>query len=282
MILFFSVPGRGVDQSSLQDDLNGYYVRLDEDFARIADAGALRSTNLRPAERLFIREMRKNMAYQTFTRTNSKGVVISEVIRGEKVERPMRDASGERWFRKVSTKKEAYTNLIKDTDRGRYYLVWSRPILKSGDRFVGAVTAKIDLWDSFYEFSNSVFSPFRIKLGSKTLFDHKWNKNTSGTEKPITVQGVDRISVVYSQTGSESVSAAPVKDTTAATFSVADSGNKEVKASNAEQKPKKKGSGVLLFFLGLLIVGIAGASFMLIAWMRRRSFLKRLDDDDTI
>ena len=88
-------------------------------------------------------------------------MIISEVIRGEKTERPMRDVSGQRWFRKVSRNKEAYYTLIKDREQARYYLFWCRPILKRGNRFIGSVVAKIDLWDSFYEFSNFNIEPSR-------------------------------------------------------------------------------------------------------------------------
>ena len=268
------------DQSTLQEDLNNYFVEFDAAFAKIVEAGAVRSTSLRPAERLFVREMRKNLAYNTFYRTNSKGVIISEAVRGQTVERPMRDVSDQRWFRKVSTNKEAYYTLINDKERGRYYLFWARPVLKRGDRFVGTVVVKIDLWDSFYEFSNSIYFPFLIKLGRKSLFSHKWNEGASGIEKALTIQGVDRISVIYS---GEEKKAEPVveKKDTAATFAVVDSAKKDT-AVAAPEKKKKGGSGLLIFLLVVLVIGIAAASFMLIAWMRRRAFLKRLDEEDDI
>ena len=266
-------------QQNLQERLNEYFVRLDADFAKIADAGALRSTSLRPAERLFVREMRKNQAYTEFLRTNSKGVVISQVIRGEKVERPMRSVADQRWFRVVSGKNEAYYTLIKDSDRGRYYLLWTRPILKRGDRFVGAVVVKIDLWDSFYEFSNSMYVPFLVKLGRKSLFSHKWKNSLIGTEKPLAIQGVDKISVLYIQEKKKQPAVAQ-KDSVAAAAPVAAHAAQE---KSIPEKPKKKrGAGLLIFLLVLLFAAIGGASFILITWMRRRAMLKRLDDDDPL
>ena len=180
IVVLSSVLPASSGTANLQEDLNAYYVKLDESFARIVDAGALRSTSLKPAERLFVRAMRKNMAYNTFLRTNSKGIIISEAIRGQKVERPMRDVSDQKWFKRVSERKEAYYTLIKDDERGRYYLFWTRPILKGGNRFVGTVVAKIDLWDSFYDFSNNLYEPFLIKLGRKSLFSHKWEEGQQG------------------------------------------------------------------------------------------------------
>ncbi|MBN1761137.1 MAG: hypothetical protein JW863_22605 [Chitinispirillaceae bacterium] len=277
-LLFLKVATGNCEQN-LQERLNDYFVQLDADFAKVADAGAVRSTSLRPAERLFVREMRKNQAYTIFLRTNSKGVVISEVVRGEKVERPMRSVSDQRWFQVVSKKNEAYYSLIKDTDRGRYYLLWTRPILKRGDRFVGAVAVKIDLWDSFYEFSNSMYVPFLVKLGRKSLFSHKWENGLIGAEKPLTIQGIDRISVIYIQEKKQPSTVAQ-KDTavTAAPVAASTVQNKEPPKTSK----KKGGGGLLVFLLVLLFGGIGIASFMLVAWMRRRALLKRIDEDDPL
>lgn len=260
--------------ANLQAELNNYFAGLDEAFAKIVDAGAVRSTSLRPAERLFIREMRKNRAYTEFLRTNSKGVIISEVVRGQKVERSMRDVADQKWYKKVSDSKEAYYTLIKDNDRGRYYLFWARPVLKRNDRFVGSVVAKIDLWDSFYEFSNSVYVPFLIKLGRKSLFAHKWKDGSNGAEKELTIPGIEKIAVVFSGDTKPETTVAQKDTAPAAAASV----NQE--KSDSKPPKKKGGAGVLIFLLIVLFIGIAVASFMLIAWMRRRAFLKHLDEDD--
>jgi len=274
-------PAAGAEKV-ITDDLNLYFSDLDESFARIVDAGALRSTSLKSAERLFVREMRKNRAFNTFIRTNSKGAVISEVIRGEKVERPMRDISDQAWFRSVTKNLEPYYSLIKDEDRGRFYLFWARPILKQGNRCVGTVLLKIDLWDSFYEFSNDIYYPFLIKLGRKSLFSHKWKDAPGAKEEQLTVQGIDRITVTYipEKKAPEPVVAAPTVDSSApaAAFSVGDTG----KLFDKKAEKKKGKSGVLIFFVVILVIAIAGASAMLIAWMRRRALMRRIDDDDII
>lgn len=279
--LFLTISSPKAQDKVITDDLNLFFSDLDESFANIVDAGALRSTSLKPAERLFIREMRKNRSFNTFTRANTKGMVISEAIRGEKVERPMRDVSGERWFREATAKKEPFYTLIKDPDRGRYYLLWARPIIKQGNRCIGAVLLQIDLWDSFYEFSNDIYFPFLIKLGRKSLFSHKWKESSSVKEEQLTIQGIDRITVTYvPETRPAATTVAPAPDTTAqkAVFSVGDSGE-QFKQKNVK---KRGASGVLIFFLIVLILAIIGTSIMIIAWMRRRSLLRHIDEDDTI
>jgi hypothetical protein len=274
-----SASGESVD---FQGDLNRFFSSFDATFTGIVNTNAVKSTDLRQAERLFIREMKKHQAFNTFIRTNSKGSVIAEIVRAERVERPMRDVSDQKWFKFVSEKKESYYSLIKDDERGRYYLFWGRPILKQGNRFVGSVLLKIDLWDGFYEFSNTVYQPFLIKLGRKSLFAHKWGDGNNVTEKPISIQGIERISVVYSSenmpAGTPAV--APKDTPTSPAAAIVDSAKDTTKEKNALKK--KSGSGVLVFFLVLLVLGIAGASIMLIAWMRRRALIKRIDEDDSI
>ena len=277
-VFFLFSPLSGAS-SSLQEDLNFYFVKIDEAFARIVESGALKSTNLRSAERFFIREMRKNLAYNTFIRTNSKGVVISEVIRGQKVERPMRNISNQKWFKMVSKNREAYYSLTKDKEKGRYYLFWARPILKRGDRFIGSVLLKIDLWDSFHEFSSSIFTPFLIKLGRKSLFSNKWEGGASGIEKPLTIQGIDQISVVYSSESTPETTVAP-KETLAKAMSVADTA--KVEKADKPEKEKKGVSSILVFLFVILILGIVCALFMLISWMKRRAFLKHLDEEESL
>jgi hypothetical protein len=281
-----SAAGKPVD---FQNDLNAFFSDFDATFTKIVSTGAVKSTDLKQAERLFVREMKAHQAFNTFIRTNSKGAVIAELVRAEKVERPMRDVSDQKWFKEVSGKKSAYYSLVKDDERGRYYLLWARPILKPQDRFVGSVLLKIDLWDSFYEFSNSIYEPFLIKLGRKSLFAHKWGEGERVTEKAIAVPGVDRISVVYlsenSGTGSAETTVAPAAPAPAAAVPSVDTPKAapvEKKAAEKKATKKKDGSGILVFFLILIILGIAGASMMLIAWMRRRALLRSIDNDDTL
>lgn len=264
---------------TLQQNLNGYYADFDNAFERIADATALKGTNLRSGEKLLIREMRKNMAYNTFMRTNSKGDVISEVVRGRKVERPMRNVSDQDWFKVVSRKNEPYYSMVKDKEEGRYYLFWVRPILKGDtERFVGTISARIDLWDSFYEFSNTIYEPFLIKLGRKSLFSHKWNTSLSGVEESLAIKGIQKISVLYPAPSTDRQTIGQ-SDTLAGVTGSRDSATEE-QDQGARKKVRSGASGVLVFLFVLLIVAIAAASIMLITWMRRRAFQKSLDNDE--
>ena len=195
----------------IQKDMNEFYVKMNNSFSQIASSAQLRSTRLKKAEKLFVKILKNDRTYFTLLRTNSKGTVISEVIRGQKVERPNRDISSQSWFQQVKLNNEDYYSLIKDNDRGRYYLFWCKPIIR-GNSFVGSVVAKIDLWDSFYEFSNSVYYPFLIKLRDFSLFSHKWRDDITFDKKNLTIPGIDDISVFYIPEKKKGA-ILPVKDT---------------------------------------------------------------------
>lgn len=275
---------------SIRDDMNKYYEKIDESFSRLSKSAALYSTSLSSAEKLFVKELRKNLAYYVLIRTNSKGVIISEAVRGKKIERPNRNAERERWFQEVKKSKEPYYSISKDDDRGRYYLIWSKPILKN-NVFIGAVTTKIDLWDSFYEFSNSVYYPFLIRLNGLSLFSHKWNNDFTHKEERLTIPGINRISVRFipekkqevsqDQLKSDQVlpeSQAPQKDTlvqVSAKCVLEDSVGTQPK----DEKPEK-GNTILIIAIVLLAASLTGGiiSFVMITKKRRQEFLKELDE----
>lgn len=273
------------DSLSIHVDMNKYYEKMDESFSRLTRSSALKSTSLSGAERLFVREMKKNRAYYTLIRTNSKGKMISEAVRGKKVERPNTNVEREKWFQTVKKTKEPYYSLIRDDDRGRYYLVWSKPVIKNNN-FVGTVTAKIDLWDSFYEFSNSVYYPFLVRLNSLSLFSHKWNNDFSFKEERLTIPGINRISVRYIpekkgfsvaiKDTSKSVSDTDVQKTPV----VQKSDTAKDKGATSAKDKKGNPAGVLIITIIVIVAGGALVTLVIVSRNRRKAFLKELDEEE--
>lgn len=267
---------------NLEEKINSYFAKIEDSFSRVASSNVLKDRDLKPAEKLFVNTMKKNKVYNTFIRTNSKGVIISEVIRGKKPERPMRDVSNQQWFNYVKNKKEPFYNLIKDSEEGRYYLFWARPIIKDKNRVIGAVAVKIDIWDGFYDISKDVYIPFTIKLGNKTLFSHKVNKENKYSpreEKQLAINGIKDITLVVL---SENVTFTSntleqKKDTVVNTTSLT---NDTTKIQKKNKQNKGGGAIIIILILVVLFGGIGVGSYMLISWMQRRAFLKRLDEGD--
>lgn len=192
---FSGALGEPVSPEQLQGDINSYFQDIKTTFDRIADAPAVKRTSLSKTDRYFVSALRQHQAIFTLIKTNSQGVVISEVIRGQKPERNFRNISTQQWYSKVERTHKDYQGFLKE-DNGRYYLFWSKPVLKGGNqRFVGSVVAKIDLWDCFHAFANDVTEPFLIRMHGISLYSNKWKNGNEYRELDLDVPGVDRISV---------------------------------------------------------------------------------------
>ena len=259
--------------TTIEESINKHYEKMDSIFTRIAKSPALKSTRLSNAERLFVTELRKNQAFYALIRTNSKGKIISAVVRGKKADRPNENVTKEKWFQTVKKSKKDYYAVTKEGDLGRYYLVWSKPIIKNST-FIGAITVKIDLWDSFYGFSNSVYYPFLIRMNDSGLFSHKWNDAITFKEERLKIPGIKKITVRYIQ---EKKSAEPVSASTdSSKTSVPDS----ITGTAVSENSKKERSPIgLLLAVIALVAGGGAVSFIIISKRRRDNFLKSLDEE---
>jgi hypothetical protein len=265
--------------NSIQQELDDYFAGIDGALSTLQKSSALKSTDLRIAENHFVRELRKNQSFYSFQRANSKGKVVSEVIRGKTAERPGTDVGNETWFKGVLKNNEDFYTVYKDEERARYYLIWSKPILKK-DRFVGAVCLKIDLWDSFYEFSNGVYYPFLIKLGKKSLFAHKWADEITYQEQNLTIPGIKSVSVRYIP----EKKAEPV-DTIAKPLPATDTAITKPEpatvAKTSSKQPKEKSHPIGVILLIFALVATSGViAFLFISKMRKDAILKKIDADD--
>ncbi len=265
--------------TTVKQDLDTYFTKIDETLTAIQKSSAIKSTNLRLAENLFVRELKRNQPFYAFYRANSKGKIVSEVVRMKPAERTGTIVENELWFKAVKKNNEDFYTVFKDVERGRYYLIWSKPILKK-EQFKGVVCLKVDLWDCFYDYSNGIYFPILVKLGKKTLFSHKWNNAISSTEEDLVIPGIKNISVRYIAEKKVAVqdtiaTPAPVKDTV-----IAKTDSSLIKKANTATKSKKGNSGLLIFII--IAVGVAAAIvvFMIVSKKRKDAILKKIEQDD--
>ncbi len=228
LFLHYSVTAEEILKQTIED----YFSELQNTFTLIAGASSVKSTSLSRTERYFVTILKKNQTLYSLVKTNSKGVIISEVIRGQTPERDFRNVADQPWFRNVSRKREDHYGFVKEEKTGRYYLFWGKPVLKGSNRFVGAVAVKIDLWDCFHKLSADVTTPFLIRLGNKSLYSHKWEKEYNYREELLTVPGVRKISVrirktVPAQTTEDTTALGAVKDTTVSKTALNTKGEKK-------------------------------------------------------
>jgi hypothetical protein len=180
---------------SLQLEFEQYFYTLEESFNTMANSSVLKKTRLYSMDRYFVSSLKKYQTIYSFIRTNSKGVIISEVIRGQTPERNFRKVRNQKWFNFVKRSQEDYHTLIKIRETGRYYLLWCKPIVKGNKYFVGALAAKVDLWDCIHKISSNIDQPFLVRLGSKSLYSYQWKDIDTYDRIPLSVLGVKSLSL---------------------------------------------------------------------------------------
>jgi hypothetical protein len=284
----FGAAADATDTTSLQTTMDSYFTALQKEFDRIAGAQAAKSTRLKSIDWHFVKSLKANQVIYSLIRTNSKGVVICEVIRGEKPERKTRSIADQRWFTEVARTFGDYYGFMKEEETGRYYLFWSRAVMATPNRgnqkFIGAVVAKIDLWDCFHKISSGTEEPFLVRIGSLSLYNHKWDKEIASVDDPLTIPGVDRISVRHARPAAPppapadtTLSAAASQPPTSAQSAIA----AEQKQQQKQSKISKLRKLVIVYWVIVLIL-LLFAGFRFVVWLRLKLLQRKIDREDII
>ncbi|MBD3392270.1 MAG: hypothetical protein GF418_09400 [Chitinivibrionales bacterium] len=270
-----------IHAEGLKENIEAYFEELGESVAEIPKTPAAKKTRLSTTDRFFVRSLKKHQTIYSLIRTNSKGVIISEVVRGESPEREYRNVANQRWFRYVARNNKEYHGFLKE--EGRYYLFWAYPVIltaRSGKkRFIGSVAAKVDLWDCFHKFSAQVEQPFLVRLNAKSLYSHKWQKEYQFREEPLNIPGVDRITVRF-----EDAPAAAHEPDSEAMALAAQAEAAALKAEQDKQKPAFKMESytpVIVIGVVLLLVLVV-ALIRLIMWLRYKRLISKIDKESIL
>jgi hypothetical protein len=265
----------------MAERMNGYFADLQAEFDRIATAKAANSMRLRTIDWHFVKSLKANQPIYSLIKANSKGAVISEVIRGEKPERKKRSVADQAWFRKLAGGGENHVDFIKDEETQRYYLLWARASLSPRTRkFTGAIIAKIDLWDCFHKISAGFEEPFLIKIGSLSLYSHKWEKEAGYADEELAVPGLKNVRVLHAKTAAVQ----NVPDSLAAAQQAALAAQASVKApaSPEKQAKMKKLRKIVIIYWIVVLVLLAFAAFRLIVWIQHKMLQRKIDREDII
>jgi len=199
LLLLFPAAGSAA-VSIMKKSMDSMFVTIKQDFDSIAASPIVKKKPVAPVDGYFFTALKAHQPYYSLVRTDSKGVVVNEVIRlVEKPSTKKQNVSKEPWFRYVSTRQAPYHWFMKIEETGRYYLFWAAPIIdksqKGKEAFQGAVALKIDLWDCFCDFSKNVETPFLIRVNKMRLYSNKWKDSIAYREELLSVPGVKKISV---------------------------------------------------------------------------------------
>jgi hypothetical protein len=176
----------------MKDTANTYFAALKKDYDKLAISKAIKNPHTDPINKLFVASLKKHLPISYLARVNTKGVLINEVVRGQIPQKKVhRKVGKEEWYSFVVKNKKAFSGISEEN--GRYYLIWSKPLLGAKKRSAGVVVEKIDLSDCFNMLSKETTAPYLIRLEQKSLYSHKWKNDSSYLEEPMTIPGIEKI-----------------------------------------------------------------------------------------
>ncbi len=242
---------------SLHTRAEKYFARLMKRFDKTVDSKYAKGTNRSSLDQHFVWVMRRYPTMHAFVKTNSKGKLINKVMFGRVPKSVVEDIPDNTWYSHLKKNQKERKKIWFDRESGRYYLVWSKPVLKgSRDAFVGVVAVKIDLWDTFHKFSKTTDLPFLAFVNGTALYSHDWERPDEYTAAAFDIPGARTASLRWVGTETAAVTAAETvaeDDVELAEDAEVDSATVYAEASGGDEK----GGGWILPVV-LLVLGFAG------------------------
>ena len=263
-VCFFS-SAPAFSSAMTKDSIEHYFSALKKDFDRLADNPVMKKPKAKPVNGLFVVALKKHQPFYSLMRTNAKGIMVNELVRGqmpEKAKKSSKEKSkdnvkDQEWFKKISKTATEYYGFTFIEENGRYYLFWVNPVLGPKKKFGGAVVAKIDLWDCFRDLSKETTEPFLIKLGGKSLYSDKWKNSRNFMETPCEVAGVEKISLVTEKP-------AAVPDTTMASARKDTGAVAAVTPALLNTPPAKSKAGAGFFAKNKVLIIVCGIVLLIV------------------
>lgn len=299
MIMTLLIIGELAANVGYSEDVEEYFTKLVDEFSRVAKTPVIKGTNTNRMHKVFIGSLRRFQPIYSYVRTNSKGVVIAEVIRGRKPETDHRSLANKPWFKYVKQRMQNRQGIIKQEETGRYYLFWTEPMVTKKNKFLGTLSVKVDLWDCFHNLSKKIEDPFLIRMGKKSFYSHKWEKGTAFKLETLSIPGAGRMTIRYPKTAVsesepeiEETTSAPEVDTASLQPAIAETTSQSATdtissiASESEAEPKKKSTflspRIFIIICVVLFLILAALVTRLVMMARHKMLMKKIDRDDTI
>jgi hypothetical protein len=283
LFLLFIVFSNGYTQT-FKDTVNAYFALIRKDFERICKNPILANTPVTPANRLFVKALKRNQPIISFSRINSKGIIVNEVIRGEippkKVNRKLED---QKWFAEIKNTKNEYSEITEE--KGRYYLIWNKPLLDKKKRLLFIVTAKIDIWDCFHAISKKTTSPFLARIEQKSLYSHKWKDITKYQIDTLNIYGTNQITILTEKQDTSALARESLDISVKKVTSVASQEQKQPEQKTSleakKTKDKKSKNKVLIIIIGIVIaLIIIFLLFRFYIWLNNKFMINSINKSE--
>jgi len=249
----------------------------------LADHEVMISSNFRKADAPLKNTLVEHTEILSLMRTNSRGKVINEIVRDGEAGQKYRDVSSQGWFSETASM-NPYYGYIKRRD-GDVELFWCFPVGLGGggNRFGGAMVAKIDLERAMKNISEKIGSPFKLVVDNRDVYEHEWSGAENASVEKLELRGATELPVKLLVKSPPAVASSAKESPVAATDraeTAAKPGAPVEETSPAA--PAKRSPVALIIFLAvigiLLITGIA--LIRMAAKKRHEALLKAIEGDD--
>jgi hypothetical protein len=268
-----------VSADTLQAGIDTFFIRLSGEFDRIAANPVVKKNRPAVIDPYFLRQLKRHQVIRSITKTDAKGILVTELVRMKDANHEKENLKKEQWFAEIVKGAQEYHAMDKDT--GRYYLIWSKPVVAAGaaKTIMGVVMMKIDLWDCFQELSQSTETPFLVFLKKTRFYDHKWKKTYAYDEVPLSVPGAEAMTL---RTQKNVATPAPASDSNLA---VAKLEPTKVDSTPIQAGPTKSSVKTILqkHKKIVIVAGIAGILilgmilFMLVSWIKNKMVIHAIN-----
>ena len=177
--------------------VEGLFCRADSALCALSERPESRMKEVAPVEELFTAALSVRPEFGLIARTNSRGLVVNVISRGDSSVQKNTDVSIRDWHdAPLSSRRPYYGPPFEENKEWRVY--WSRPIMVRNSvgtmRFGGVVTAKINLTVLLKRFAAESKDPFEIVYKGKSIFSLSWKNPDAYEEKPLHVPGIGGLS----------------------------------------------------------------------------------------
>jgi hypothetical protein len=266
-----------VSADSLQAGIDSFFIRLSADFDKIAVNPVVKKRQPGVIDPYFLRQLKRHQVVRSIVRTDAKGVSVTEMVRMKGANHENENYKKEQWFTEIVKGAQEYHALEKDT--GRYYLIWSKPVVSvKAKTIVGVIMMKVDLWDCFQEISNSTETPFLVFLNKTRFYDHKWKKTYDYDEVPLSIPGANDMTlrmktIVAAPTPPDTIPAVVKPEMAKIDSAPAPAGSTSLKTTLLKNKKILAVAGIAgIVFLGVLL-------FLLVSWIRNQMVIRSIDKE---
>jgi len=279
-LFLFSHAIYGSPESAIEQ----YFSALEKTCLQLSEQSNIRKGSPKRVAPILQSTLKKHIPMDAILRVNSKGIVINEILRGNKPIKKFRDISHQKWFDHAGTNMERYYGWTQ-SGSGPVQLFWAYPLIavssSGAKRSAGALLFKINSEKVFSLINSKSDLPFRVSFDNQELYHSpKAPDNASGNTRTITIRGLEGVTLLTYGTQPASAETNRPSSRPQGTTARPGNGNEaDLSPRSGDRSQNAPGSGFSLRpFIMPVIGGVAFLVVIIVVILIQRSIKKHNED----